>query len=351
MSERIVVCEICGKEFLANHWKRKICFDPECTRLRTLKYMSGYVDAKNKNKPNSIACKICGMSCNRQISPGHLRAKHNLSLEEYKLQFKLKTEDLFCEEILKDYSDKVKGDKNPAFNHGGKFSPFSKNFINYDEEKMKATREKATQTKRNNPQKENTKIEYYLLRGFSEEEAKEKLTERQTTFTLRNCIKKYGDIEGLKQWQTRQDKWQANLKSKSDDEIKRINKAKMFTKGRTISNKEKEIVNYLLDKGYEVEQQFSIKTSLRTWWIYDIKIGNKIIEFNGDYFHCNPKKYNEDFYNKTLKMTAKEKWRRDKLKIEEAVKNGFTVYEIWESDYKDNKELELQKCLEFINHE
>jgi hypothetical protein len=30
-----------------------------------------------------------------------------------------------------------------------------------------------------------------------------------------------------------------------------------------------------------------------------------VIEYFGDYWHCNPKKYTPDFYTNQLKMTAK----------------------------------------------
>ena len=45
---------------------------------------------------------------------------------------------------------------------------------------------------------------------------------------------------------------------------------------------------------------------------YDIRILNKniLIEVNGDWWHLNPKYYNEDYVLKvgTFKITAKEKW-------------------------------------------
>ena len=44
------------------------------------------------------------------------------------------------------------------------------------------------------------KIEYYLKKGLNEEEAKLALKERQTTFSLEKCIKKYGFEEGTKKW-------------------------------------------------------------------------------------------------------------------------------------------------------
>ncbi|MFA5396911.1 MAG: hypothetical protein WC346_12960 [Methanogenium sp.] len=72
----------------------------------------------------------------------------------------------------------------------------------------------------------NTHIEYWLNKGYSKKEAEIKLSERQNTFTKEKCIERYGQEEGLKRWSKRQEKWQNTLKSKSPDEIKRINKKK-----------------------------------------------------------------------------------------------------------------------------
>ncbi len=71
-----------------------------------------------------------------------------------------------------------------------------------------------------------TKIEYWLEKGYTEEEAKKKISERQSTFSKEKCIKKYGEEEGTKRWKERQDKWQKTLNNKSPEEIEEINKKK-----------------------------------------------------------------------------------------------------------------------------
>ena len=53
----------------------------------------------------------------------------------------------------------------------------------------------------------NTNIEYYLDKGFSLEESKQKLKERQTTFTLEKCVDKHGLNKGAKIYEERQKKW------------------------------------------------------------------------------------------------------------------------------------------------
>lgn len=40
-----------------------------------------------------------------------------------------------------------------------------------------------------------------------------------------------------------------------------------------------------------------------------------VIEYFGDYWHCNPAIYGKDFYNKSIKKTAAEKWEADKIRF------------------------------------
>ena len=69
-----------------------------------------------------------------------------------------------------------------------------------------------------------------------------------------------------------------------------------------------------------------------------------IIEINGDYWHANPKKYNE---NDEIKFPhigykkVKDIWELDKKYINHAKKCGFTVFEIWESDMNKLNDEEL----------
>lgn len=72
----------------------------------------------------------------------------------------------------------------------------------------------------------NTKIEYYLQKGMSYEEACKDRSERQRTFTLEKCQKKYGLQKGKEVWKARQQKWQNTLNSKPEEEINDINRRK-----------------------------------------------------------------------------------------------------------------------------
>lgn len=135
-------------------------------------------------------------------------SKLAMSLENYKLRY---GETLGAEKYNKRQS------KNPFRNHNGRLSPFKKGSVNYSGEAIK---------KANKNRSYNTRLDYWLNKGYEYTEALQKLKERQTTFSLEKCIKKCGEIKGKKIWEERQKKWQNTLKSKPDVEIKRINMSK-----------------------------------------------------------------------------------------------------------------------------
>jgi len=59
---------------------------------------------------------------------------------------------------------------------------------------------------------------------------------------------------------------------------------------------------------------------------------NKVIEMYGDYWHCNPKIFESSAYNKSLHMTAEEKWKCDEERINKIKSAGYDVEIVWETD-------------------
>jgi hypothetical protein len=75
----------------------------------------------------------------------------------------------------------------------------------------------------------------------------------------------------------------------------------------------------------------------KKYYYYDFVI-TKIkfcLEYNGNYYHANPIKYNENWYNKSLKLTAKEIWAKDKIKSNYIKNLGYTLNIIWEKTEND----------------
>jgi hypothetical protein len=72
-------------------------------------------------------------------------------------------------------------------------------------------------------------MDYWLKKGFTEAEASKKIEEifsKRPSFSKEFCIEKYGIKRGLEVWKARQDLWQKSLRNKPQEEIDRINRMK-----------------------------------------------------------------------------------------------------------------------------
>lgn len=107
--------------------------------------------------------------------------------------------------------------------------------------------------------------------------------------------------------------------------IKSVNKSK----------KETEICKDIKNMGYNVQSSYKVDTKICDIFIPKL---NLIIEYFGDYWHCNPDKYSADYVNKKKNLTAKEIWDYDTSKLELIKSYGYNLEVIWESELKLNKE-------------
>lgn len=252
-----------------------------------------------------------------------------------------------AEEMMKAKSDRVKGPDNPAYQHGGKFSPFSDKFVG------SATKEeviaKAVKTKTENPHVNNTRIEHYLNKGLGLCEAIAELQEKQAVGRLDKFIERYGEDEGTRRWNERQERWISSYNDKTPEEMALIQSKKVGT-GYTISKAEKDIMRNMVSAfGDSVTKGPSLPyEDGKRYFVYDICRGNRIIEYNGDFWHANPNIYDESFVNPYTKMTYKDIWDKEILKEKVANDNGYIVHRVWEADYKKNKNKGIEECLEFL---
>lgn len=191
-------------------------------------------------------------------------------------------------------------------------------------------------------------VDYWLKKGYSKEEAKAIIAKSQSTFTLQKCIGKYGQENGLKKWKDRQNKWQKTLHDNKNLHV-------------GFSNVSQELFNILTNFYDEEEKdyifygsknrEFTIRKNDKTY-VYDFTDlkNRKIIEFNGDIYHGNPKLFNENDKPNPFKkqMTAKELWEFDTFKKQIAESEGFEELIIWENDYKNQKEQIIEQCKNFL---
>jgi G:T-mismatch repair DNA endonuclease (very short patch repair protein) len=119
---------------------------------------------------------------------------------------------------------------------------------------------------------------------------------------------------------------------------RRLGKIKSVNK----SKKEKELCIILKNMGYQVIS--SLRVDTKTCDIFIPKL-NLIIEYFGDYWHCNPNKYNAEYFNVKKGLTAKEIWDYDNTKLELIKNYGYNLEVIWETELKLNND----KLLNIIN--
>lgn len=207
-------------------------------------------------------------------------------------------------------------------------------------------------------------IEYWLNKGFSIDDAEQKLSDRQKTFSLETCIAKYGDKLGLIKWQERQDKWQNTLNSKSDEEklailIKKISRP-TFWSIEAVNFfeelvKDIESIHNLNFKYYYKNNEYFINSNGK-FYLYDFTIKDLklIIEYNGSHVHPNKDKMTNEQWNKWINPLSKENadtcYNKDKHKIDSAKNKGFDVLIVWDNDIKKNKKETKKLLLNHINN-
>ena len=385
----VKICKKCGKEFMASSGHVKYCDDcvKEMKQETLIKFRERNFWKKQEellkgvenvdyviDRWNGLATRTI---CSKWMATHH----PDKTLDDYKREFPdapivcKKTSDTISNntksfmntpEMKEYFSERFKGDKNPnakcntTEEQRKSISPFSKSFKGYegmsDEEKRQNILNclKLDKTDRTTCQ-----IGYWTNKGYTEEEAREKVAERQRTFTLEKCIEKYGLEDGYKKWKERQEKWSAKVEDKYKQGL--FSKVPHTTTTSMFSQTEKDFVDELIQVGkFNITDIHCYKTTQvellneksdrceNKRFLYDFSYKNKIIEFNGDFWHMNPKKYDRDYYNKISKIYAKDKWEIDDIKINCAKELGYDILVVWESDYKCDKDGTIQKCIDFL---
>ena len=103
--------------------------------------------------------------------------------------------------------------------------------------------------------------------------------------------------------------------------------------GKRISKFQRQTYDLVLQKYPDALLEEYLKDARCSVDIY-IPSLKKAIECYGDYWHCNPSKYQSNYYNKSLHMTAKEKWDKDAIKTNKLMLGGYAVEIVWENSKK-----------------
>ena len=223
-------------------------------------------------------------------------------------------------------------ENNPGKGHGGKFSPYSKNFLKYEGMSDKEKEEKINEVIENtnhSVESRTTHIAYYTSRGMNEEQAKEALRQRQQTFSKEICIEKYGEEKGLERFKERQLQWEKNF-PKSNYSLVSQKLFKAIDEKLDLSK----FTTYYATKGekYNNEYIIHLKDSFckADYYVEELKC---IIEFDGDYWHGE----------------ARGNQERDKERDQKLKDLGYKILHIQERKYKESPQEVVDACVAYIN--
>ena len=326
--EKIIVnkqfkCEICKNFFAAS----KPSFVSHIKRFHKIDSLSSYFKQIGYEEINP-KYELCNF-CKKNEAEYNLEWDINLKIFEkiYNgyICNKIECKDKICQDFFgKSYTESKK-----QYEHIGGYTSFLCKKYKTDEKGLiKIGKSKRAKTFSNWKSNLHGFISKYGL-----EEGTKKYNERCKAISkaqkIEWFIEKYGKIEGPKKYFEKQEKI-SNFHKRNTN---------ITSKG------ERDLYNLIRFEYDDAKLEYPTN-----YGIIDIFIPEKnvIIEYYGDYWHCNPKYYDENFYHKNLEMTAKEKHIFDENKNKrylENIKNSKIII-IWESSFKlmnDENKLTLLK--------
>jgi hypothetical protein len=269
-----------------------------------------------------LVCPICKMKF-RELSP-HMKFTHKLNFKESYPGLPNK-----CSNTIK----RVLGENNPGYQHGGKYSPYSKKFVGgYDkawhQEQNDNARERI-KTMDTNP----LTLQYWLKEHNGNEELANASYSKAQTRDLDHFIKKWGDKEGQKRYLAKTEKWLTSMPKINFSAISQ----ELFNSVIEVFTDIEFVYFATFDRcdkydKMNKEYRLSLKSSFILPDFICLK-RKKIIEFDGDYWH------GENIANPTS-----ESDRDDRIR-----EVGYDILHIKEFDYNNNKQREIDKCITFLN--
>jgi hypothetical protein len=160
--------------------------------------------------------------------------------------------------------------------------------------------------------------------------------------SLTGFQERYGDCEGEKRWSSMKEKQAtANSSSVSKWSLDCITELRKHIPEITLYG-DNEVIVGLPQEWREKLEQVLIRPDLFHY--------GKIIEFQGDVFHGNPALFEEeDTPHPFNDLTTKELRLQDEIRFEYYRSRGWEVLEVWENDFKTNKEKVIEECIQFLN--
>lgn len=269
------------------------------------------------NQNNLLKCEICG-NYYKSITNTHLKNKHNMTTEEYKLQF-----------------PDSKMIRNSHFNKLAEWI--------YSEQNSAHWRLQADLQRDSTKRKENAKM---VAKSDEYRRNHSKIMKQVVRDNPEKFRVMHESIRGEEHHHYGKSNWQRWYESYGKEEAdkrlldwKRKNKIPGGSKNTKIELKVKKILN---DNSIKYIHQFDrISGMYNDFYLPEY---NLIIEVDGDYWHANPNKYEANQlikYPGNRLLKAKDVWEKDKKRDEVIKENGYFVSRIFESDITEKRILSI----------
>jgi len=179
---------------------------------------------------------------------------------------------------------------------------------------------------------------------------------KSRSVTLKKCIERHGEEKGLLLWNEychRQrytcsieyfiEKW-------GEDEGKRrfYDWQRNWACNCNISKEETSLWDELDKCVTGMCRSIKILDGCKIRFDYGSITDKKLFEYNGTYWHMDPRFFNKTDINKTMQKTAEEIWEKDRVKLQLAQEHGFSVFYIWAHDWQVNPEKTIKDCVEWL---
>ena len=173
-----------------------------------------------------------------------------------------------------------------------------------------------------------------LMEIYKDSERNKKISENNKGKIFAEEHKKKLGIKSKKYWSK-----QENRNKQSNKRLEYIKKNGFVFK----STLELRFAELLKNLNINYEEQFRIE-NVKSFYDFYLPEYNILIEVDGDYWHCNPRKYKEPIYD-AQKHNVKKDIEKNKL----ALDNGYNLIRFWEYDIKNNIEQVIETLKEEIN--
>jgi len=251
---------------------------------------------------------------------------HSIGSDEFKKKYGFKTFKTGKE------IHRMSGSGNPGWQHGGKLSAWSPNFIHgYDKERHEEFKESRREELKDPANRVHSPffLEHWIEQFDGDVElAKEAYTISQTR-DLNWFINKFGEEEGRKRHAEKTEKWLENFKRINYSEISQV----LF---REVAESQDLTYVYFAthDRSDKVayenkEYRLSLRDGKHCLPDYIDLEKRKVIEFDGMYWHTDPEK--------------------DSLRDWRIMDRGYSVLHVREKDFMQDPQSVVEACIEFLN--